>query len=129
MKRDMDFVREILLGIEELCTGSEGCEFGDLLKYMRKKGYGDDGLEDILYGHCEIMDQGGLIVFSVRPVFGGWTLQRPIKLLWAGHEFLDDVRDQGAWKEVKNKIGNKMGSISFEVVKIAAAEVAKGYIG
>ena len=37
MKRDMDFVRDILLGIEELDDGV-GCNYTDLQFYFKKKG-------------------------------------------------------------------------------------------
>ena len=127
MKRDMDFIREILLGIEELDTDGNGCDYTPLRFHLKEKGYNND---DELYGHCEIMNQGGLIEFSTRPVFGGnWVLERPIKLLWDGHDFLATIRDPSTWEKVKKKIGGAMGSISFELLKTIATETTKGLVG
>ncbi len=125
MKRDMDFVRDILLAIEEVDDGV-GCNYTDLRFCLNKKGYSDD---DKLYGHCEMMAQGDLIEFSTRRVAGGkWVLERPIKLLWGGHDFLDAVRDQGVWEKVK-KTSSTIGSATFEIIKTIAIETAKGHIG
>ena len=38
-------------------------------------------------------------------------------LTWAGHDFLDAARDQNRWNKAQEIIGDKGGSITFEVLK------------
>lgn len=123
MRRDMELVRGILLGIEELDMNGRGCSSIELWKYLSENGYAYKKLS----GHSTIMREAGLIEFEhmVRSL-DRTSPARGVTLTWAGHEFLDNVRDQKAWKQVKKKIG--ANSISFEVLKTVAAEIAKGLI-
>ena len=45
------------------------------------------------------------------------------RLTWAGHDYLDAVRDPKIWHKTKEAT-DKVGSWTFEIVK----ELAKGYI-
>ncbi|KIC40124.1 hypothetical protein RA27_14925 [Ruegeria sp. ANG-R] len=47
------------------------------------------------------------------------------KITWAGHDYLDSVRDKGIWEKTKRALVETGGSASLEVVKILAIGFAK----
>jgi hypothetical protein len=112
MKRDMDLVRNLLLKIEELDLGDGNwVDVGDM---------SDDGNE--LYRHLILMRDEGLIEGSDRQ-FEGKDGFLPTSLTWAGHDFLDSVRDPESWKKTKDG-ANAAGGFTVELL----AEIAKGLI-
>lgn len=50
-------------------------------------------------------------------------------LTWAGHDLLDAIRDDAVWTETKSRLAKVSGSVSLEVVKALAVNVAKGMLG
>ena len=54
------------------------------------------------------------------PLAGGIPFR---KLTWAGHDFVDAVRDPAIWKKTKHS-ADAIGSITFDLVK----DLAKGFI-
>lgn len=121
MKRDMDLVRAILLGIEELDGGS-GCDIGNLYKSIKTKGF-DCNDQTFVY-HLERMKQASLIDYTQIDVLEGSFIQS-IKLSWDGHDFLDLSRDSDTWEKYKEKIGGKISSLSFELVKSSLTTFTK----
>ena len=121
MKRDMDLVRAILLSIEELDAGS-GCEIWNLYQSIKTQGLDFDN--QIIDYHLERMKQASLIDYRERKVFNG-TIIGPIKLSWEGHDFLDLSRDSDIWEKYKEKIGEKISSLSFELVKSSLTTFSK----
>jgi len=47
------------------------------------------------------------------------------RLTWNGHEFLDAVRSDTVWQNTKKTILSKGGSMTFDLVKSVAMELAK----
>ena len=112
MKRDMDLVRELLLKLE-----AEPLD-GDLYS-VDPDGFGisDRTHEEIAY-HMVLLIDGGLLdgkrdqsMFVAR------------KLTWAGHDFLDSVRDPKIWRMTKEQ-AKKAGGFTIEIL----TSIAKGII-
>jgi len=47
------------------------------------------------------------------------------KLTWEGHEFLDDIRDQGIWNKTKERLKDIPSASIPVIVEIAKAEIKK----
>ena len=120
MKRDMEFVRGILLAIEECDENGYSCLDTKISEHLIKEGYNHD--RNLLFGHCRIMEEAGLIRFNDR----GRHLFA-LKLTWEGHEFLSDVKDKNVWDQVKEVVSKRDG-ISFAVLKTIVTEISKQLI-
>jgi hypothetical protein len=102
MKRDMDLVRTLLITSEE---------DGDTDKLCEEYG------QHQVAGHIAILIDAGLVKGAVggdsggRPVVGNI-----IRLTWAGHEFLDNARNDTVWNKVKDMIKEKSMSVSFDII-------------
>jgi len=112
MKRNFDLVREILLA-------AEAQDF-EKSKPIAPEGYTND---EIKY-HIKIMEDGGLIkmrqhpnIDAPAPVFDGLT--------WKGHEFLDSIRELGAWSKIKDVLKEKSLGLSYESIKAAVVYTVK----
>ena len=114
MKRDMDLVRGMLLSIEQgdgWFTGPDAIEV---------TGW---GAEDIRY-HLAIMVDAALVKQEIASVYKGAglravkTSERPssYRMTWAGHDFIDTVRDPEVWKRTKDGAG-RIGGWTFGLLK------------
>ncbi|MDP1561412.1 MAG: DUF2513 domain-containing protein [Pirellulaceae bacterium] len=102
MKRDMELIRKICFAVEELEQPTDATELQI------------DGFEtDAVVYHCEIMIEAGLL-------FGQDSRVRShddfllFRLTWAGHEFVDSVRNNNLWAKVSGKVKTSWNTISFE---------------
>ncbi|MCT2540566.1 DUF2513 domain-containing protein [Sedimentimonas flavescens] len=115
MNRDLERIRSILLECEassEERFEPSSARFSDFDRYQIK-----------------LMAQAGLLMFptvKVRPDAGHlerglarW-LEQPFSITWAGHDYLDAVRDQGVWDKTKSAVAETGGSASLEIVKALA---------
>ena len=107
MRRDMDVIREVLLEVESY----SGNRF---LMYDRS----DD---EVKAYHAMLLKEEGYIKGS--GALGGTVLAH--RLTWEGHELLDNIRDDGVWSNVKQKLGGVSDSASLEIVKTIAALAVK----
>jgi hypothetical protein len=116
MKRDMDLVRDLLLYFE---AKSETA--GIHASEVRIDGHNET--EIVL--HLNIMAEAGLLI--CEPFRSSTNPERFIRtfvfdLSWAGHEYLDTIRDPKIWKKTKAGL-SRIGNWSFGV----ALELAKGF--
>jgi hypothetical protein len=113
LKRDMDLVRTILLETER-----QGDNYlADIDLSIEGKSPGDVGY------HVVIMHEAGLIEADIRSYLGGEDDIVVHRLTWAGHEFLDTIRDEEIWR--KTKQGAKdAGGFTLDLLR----EIAKGLI-
>jgi DNA-binding transcriptional ArsR family regulator len=117
MKRDMELIRKLLLKLE-----SHPSERGDVFSIVPPDdavavyGYTDD---EIAY-HLDLLSEAGLIDSPGSQPMGGVTFAR---LSWAGHDFLDSVREEETWTKTKSGL-RAIGGYSFDIVK----DLATGYI-
>lgn len=111
MKRDMDLVRELLL-LTEQHTSASAMRMPEI-----------DGREtDEVYCHVKLLQGAGLIDGEDASTRGSHDYL--IKdLTWAGHDFLDNARDDTRWDRAKG-VMSKAGGFSFDVLKSALAQLA-----
>lgn len=107
MKRDMDLVRKILFAIEEH-------SLQEPIRNFTIEGYGDD----MVNYHLGLMDEAGLIhVIDLSDMTT--SMYFPTRLTWSGHEFLEAVRADTRWSDVKQEM-TKAGGFVFDVAKALA---------
>ena len=114
MKRDMDLARNILIELEEgeEAIGPFQLEQSDVSG--EKLGY-----------HVLLLAEAGLIeAEDHRALSRDWDW-RPLRLTWEGHEFLEEIRDEGIWKRAVALVKNKTGGVAFELLKESVKIVAK----
>ncbi len=116
MKRDMDLVRMILLAVE-----AGPALAPDRLEIQT---YDDD---EIIAYHLLIMGEAGLLIVLDGTGLGGIDAT-PVRMTWAGHEFLELVRDDSRWRAVKAQTG-KVGGFVFELAKLVASGMAMKQLG
>ena len=107
--REMNVIRKILFAIEEkpYTYKSFSLEIPECSK-------------DQVQYHLALLQEAGLIVaqnIGNRPSGERWA---PIRLTWAGHEFLDAARDPQRWKLIREKAAGLPFDLFREVLKEAA---------
>jgi Hypothetical protein (DUF2513) len=122
MKRDMDFIRGLLLKIEggqtmfQATSSEEARALGIELEQPMTN---DEARK--LYGHLALMEEAGLL----REVTN--TSARSVLttgLTWAGHDFLDSVRDEEVWQKTKSAASH-VSDTTFGVLKDLAVAYSK----
>lgn len=118
MTRDMDLIRALLLWIDEQ-PRLDGTLWLPVLK-SDDVGITDEPLEKVQY-HLRLLKEAGFIK-AESYADGSVTVAG---LTWAGHEFLDNVKDVGIWKQVKSRLDG-LPSVALTVVAdLAKAEIKK----
>lgn len=115
MKRDMDFVRDILLRVEH----DENLSSDQLMPH-------DIGwsAEDNLVDHLiMLIDEVGLISGIEAHSSSGHSWLN-LRLTWQGHEYLDDIRDPDIWRQTKEGV-NQVGGFSLDVLRALAKGLVK----
>lgn len=125
MQFSRDLAREILLNIEEKWgphgpSRSQIVDLGTLAPGTPM---------DSIHYHLRKLEEAGFVVLSVASIPSKSDepdrLQPyPASLTYAGHQFLDDIRDPGRWEGIK-KIA---GSMSFTTMKTLMPEIVKKVI-
>ena len=120
MKRDMDLIRQLLLAGEADDPLSEA---SDPLAIP-----GVDAR--IVARHVELLVEAGLMQANVISTDQtGPVLAVFDRLTWSGHEFLDTARNDTVWRRSLAVVGEKAGTVSFEVLKLFLFAQAKAAIG
>lgn len=123
MKRDMDFVRELLLQIES----ADEPNLADLLPENA-----NDSDRKKYQNHLEMLiEQAGLVTGIDASSMSGpnWL---DLKLTWNGHEFLDAVRDPEIWRKAKDgasAVGTETIDFLWQIAKAYAKHIAKEKLG
>ena len=113
MKKDMDLCRKILFKIEELYIDTALLNF-QLEKY--------DNLQ-IAY-HCKILNEDGLIdYYNAQYADNSLYFFSVGSLTWEGHDFLDKIREDTTWNNVKKIIKDKALSFTLEIAKTIATDL------
>jgi len=101
MKRDMDIIRLVLM--QQECDEVPQ----ELSKYP----------EDLVVYNVALMKDAGLIVASILDDEKGSPRGAAIiRLTWAGHDFLDAVRDDNVWRKAKEKVIKPRASWTFSLL-------------
>ena len=113
VQRDMDLIRELLLRIEQdpRTNGKE---------WVQVDWTGMNHSQEEIAYHLGILVQADLIRANVTG-----SMPMVSSLTWDGHEFLDNIKDVGVWRQVKVRIAGLPGLALPVIAKIAEAEIMK----
>lgn len=115
MRRNFDLIRALLLHYEQ--KPDHHLERRPAIPEI------DDLVIDY---HVLLLAQAGLIDFEPELTKTGRIIRAyPFGLSWAGHEFLDSIRNQTVWAKVKAKALNAGGDLPFEIIKSVALDLMK----
>ena len=117
MKLDHDFVRNILLKIEN-SNHPGGIERGKFNELMEDNG---KSFEELAYT-VQILLDGDLITGKVLWGNNVPSYIKPINLTYKGHEYLDNIRDTKIWASTKKKT-SKLASVSIDIMSKVASEL------
>ena len=118
MQRDMDLVRQILLFMEQHEHGS--APKIEISNYTPEQ----------IGFHIWLMIDGGLIDGIETTTHGDPSpVAIPLRIKWAGYEFLATAKDNATWRKVMNTVLAKAGGTAFEVLKAALLSEAKRNLG
>ena len=117
MKLDKDLVRDILLALE--------ADEGDPreLKNIEVPGWTD---EQVAYTVC-ILAEGGLIEATDLSDMCNWDW-RAQRLTYAGHEYVDTIRDGEVWRKTK-EVAGKAGAFSLQLLLESGKAIVKQELG
>jgi len=119
MERNWDTIREILIAAESLEPDTT----------LGLSDFPEDRAHEISY-HAELLEEAGLVHASIYKTLGlGPTQFHLYRLTWSGHELLDAIRNESIWRKTKSTITSKGGSMTFELIKSVAIELAKTAMG
>lgn len=115
MKKDIDFIRELLLNIE---GADKPLELGQLLKI-------EPDAHKLAF-HFDLLEHSGLIEGSITRAFGGDVVYLKISgLTMTGFNFLDSIRSPQIWSKAKELIKNTIGTATLETLAVFCNELAK----
>jgi Hypothetical protein (DUF2513) len=117
MKRDMELVRKVLAATEEHAKGTGWVK-------LEIEGH---SAEEVSY-HVKLLTEARMLTAENLTSHAGFCWM-PKSLTWAGHEFLDAVRNETVWSKTKAVIKDKGGSVPFEVIKAIAIKVVASHFG
>lgn len=128
LKRDMDFIRSLLLDIENGRRMFETIsdDVAAALCVDTAEALPADEADRLNY-HLGLLDDAEFVEF--RRTGGGWLVDR---ITWNGHEFLDTIRDPEVWKRTKAgmaKASNASVSFVWELAKTYGKHVASERLG
>jgi hypothetical protein len=92
-----------------------------------------DGEDDrVVAYHLRRMFEAGLL--DAESVVSSTTPTRIIRVLpfglsWAGHEFLESIKNQTVFNKLKNRLGDSLSSVPFELIKELAISLGKEQLG
>lgn len=117
MKRDMELIRKVMLAAEK----SE-----DPTKLVDPK-FESHSETEISY-QIALLDDAGLLHGHDRTAIGvfRWSAGR---LTWAGHEFVEAVRDESVWQEALAITAKSGDGTVFELLKKALMQVLEKRAG
>lgn len=118
MKLDHDCVRDLLLYLEENLTYNKNISINNLTL----KNYSQ---EELIYCTEKLIEADYLTCTKAS------GYQPPLivanSITYNGHQFLDNIRDDGVWKETKN-IASTVSSTSLKVIENIASNVITNII-
>lgn len=110
MKRDMDLIRLILLKIEEEYNTHN-------ILGLSIDGY---SMETVAY-HCKLLYEAGFVSYykGIQTLSGLEDFQVG-SITWAGHDFLNTIRDNSVWDKTKKAIKTKGLPMMVDTIKTIA---------
>lgn len=82
--------------------------------------------EELIYNASKLIE-AGFLEGKFQKFYDGDRDTSITSITWAGHEFLDNIRDDGVWKNTKEKL-SKFSSVSIGIVSNVASQVLTNII-
>lgn len=117
MKRNLDLIRSLLLKIEESEKGLDSLE-------TALTGYTQDQID---YHLGMLIDAGYVNATCMHTLARKHFYANGLSM--QGHDYLDSVRDEGIWKQVKEKLGTVSGGTALAVVQEIASKIILAKLG
>lgn len=105
MQRDNDYIRELLLEIEN-CDKT-------ILIFPKTMGMSNNAAKK--WYHLQLLCDSGYLVEVNESAY---------RLTAEGHDFIESIRDYGIWNQIKSAIAQTGGSATLELIKC----IGLGYI-
>lgn len=118
MRRDWDLIRKILLKIEDEQSGY--APELSIEGYTRAQvGY-----------HAWLLIEAGLAEGQRLDISDSEAPEGAItNLTWAGHDFAEAMRNDTGWKKAMGTVKEKVGSITFDILKQLLGSIIKAALG
>lgn len=114
MKRDLNFIRDILL-----LTESQVNAFTVLPESFPEKTFNEVGY------HVDLLINKHFIEGKVTWASGHECIKIYIEALtWDGADFLDSIRSDSVWEKTKDAIKRTVGETSLDIIKRVAFEIS-----
>ena len=104
MKRDFNLVRKILQDMEN----------AEPMKIFN--GFPFEGYDKpTVHEHIELLIEAGLLDGKVHRTRDS-SMPMVSRLTWAGHDFLDAMKDESIWKKAQDSLLKPAGGVAFDVL-------------
>lgn len=120
MKRNMDLVRAILLELEAGTLVTEGTHTANVAGYS----------PELVADHLQILVDAKLIEATFVPTYGDAipAVSDP-RLTWAGHEFVDVMKNDTVWRKTMKFVADKGGGATLAIVMEVGKRFAAEHFG
>lgn len=131
MKLDYDCVRDLLLVLEEklqFIEREDGFENPSLFFADVKASMKSYSKSSVLYTTQKLSEAGYIKIITIE----GDDLADDMlynEITFAGHQYLDSIRSDSIWNEVKKKFTDNSLSFTFELIKSVAITFAASRLG
>ncbi len=123
MKRDLDLIRDILL-VAEAAKPEQRVALKDFQALY------PDRLEEVSE-HVQLLGRAGFLDTTISKAISSKGPRAFVinRIEWAGHDYLDAVRDPGTWAKTQQQLKSVGGSATLEIVKAVAVKVVSQTLG
>lgn len=121
MKRDMDFVRKLLIAVRE----ADEYPNADALDL---EGRDDENFDAKLAYHTKILAQAGYLEAIDMSSLAG-SEWRIVNLTWKGQEFLESIENETVWNKTKEEVKKRGGGMTVEIIQGLALGLLKSHMG
>lgn len=120
MKRDLDFIRDILLAIE---NDTSGC--------MAIENFANDEYPPAIvsYHLTLLLDADFIEASAINTIGCPYTQFIVNRMTSNGHDYLDSIRSNNVWNKTKDALVEVGGSSALETVKTIATSIALKLLG
>ena len=120
MKRDLNLIRELLLWAETHCVGRTIAS-----TQIKLENYSN---QQIIY-HILLLQDAGFIDYGISRSVNNNKNPHFSRLTNSGHDFLDSIRQDTIFDQVKQKLAEGANSVALEVVKSLAIKLCYTALG